>query len=513
MPDIHKKAKVIGPAGCGKTTYLLGLIEKAAKKYEPDRIGAVSLTNAAIEEMREMVWKQTGLPHKAAKNIRTIHSTCFNLLELRKEQVADKKIRDFNEAYPEWSMPFNIEITEDEHHDKYKEGHSPEENKKRFNQIQVLRHRMIPPDDWPNQSLVDMYRAWDRWMFENGLIDFTRMLEKAYSEELCPEIDILLVDEAQDISKLSMSLLEMWARNTVSTVYVGDSDQAILRFAGAVPEVFINLDHSWMKVLGKTYRVPRKVHELAMRIIRQAKNREDIDYEPTEIEGEVIRVTEPDLSLPGTHMILGRCQYHLNRWRNYLIDQGVAFHNPYRPGDKTWNPLNTKLWRAAKAYTNLRDGKEISRKDALQMVKELISDGNLVRGAKTNLDEIITDERLDLFTLPTYGIFTESFLTFEKPMDQLFRLRGQSGKVMESVKDILKEPNVIIGTIHSVKGGEADHVWIDTSTSPQCLYAMKRDATIFWDEVRVGYVAVTRARKTVGLMGWHGIRNQVFRGE
>jgi len=115
MPhETHKRAKIIGNPGCGKTTYLLGLIEKAAKKYDPERIGAVSLTNAAIEEMRERVKLQTGLSKSAAKNIRTIHSTCFRLLGLKKEQVADKKIKEFNEAYPEWRMPLNVEVTEDD---------------------------------------------------------------------------------------------------------------------------------------------------------------------------------------------------------------------------------------------------------------------------------------------------------------------------------------------------------------------------------------------------------------
>ena len=114
--QIHKRAKVLGPPGTGKTTYLLNLLEQAAKKYDPDRIGAVSLTNAAVEEMRERVHKHTKVK---PKHIRTIHSTCFNLLELKTSQVADKKIKEFNEAFPKWTMPLNTEITEDEHYQEF----------------------------------------------------------------------------------------------------------------------------------------------------------------------------------------------------------------------------------------------------------------------------------------------------------------------------------------------------------------------------------------------------------
>ena len=137
----HKRAKIIGNPGCGKTTYLLNLIEKAAKKYEPEKIGAVSLTNAAIEEMRDRVKKQTGLSRSAAKNIRTIHSTCFRLLNLKKEQVADKKIKEFNEACPEWRMPLNVEVTEDDAFGMPVENYTPEQNKRRFAEIQMYAAR------------------------------------------------------------------------------------------------------------------------------------------------------------------------------------------------------------------------------------------------------------------------------------------------------------------------------------------------------------------------------------
>jgi len=498
---IHKRAKVIGAPGTGKTTYLLDLITSAAKKYEPDRIGAVSLTNAAIEEMRQRVKKETGLPSKAAKNIRTIHSTCFNLLELKTTQVADKKIRDFNEAYPEWEMPLGTETTEDEHH-AYARGHTPEDNRRRFREIQILRHKMIPKEEWKEKNLVNMFTAWDRWMFDNGLIDFTGMLERTYREELSPDVDILLVDEAQDISKLSLSILNMWAKETVSTVYVGDSDQAILKFAGAVPEAFIKLNHTWLKVLGKSFRVPKKIHEYAMRLIRQAKDREDVSYEPTEIEGQVITgISEPDLSLDGTHMILGRCNYHLNHWRDYLVKQGIAFHNPYRPLDKAWNPLNTKIWRAVKTYKRIQEGEEVNGVDARNMVKEMIAEENLIRGMKKRVDELITEEWVDLFGLASYGIFTEEFLSFGKKIEEVFRLKGQGGRMALRVEDMMKEPNVVIGTMHSVKGGECDHVWIDTRTSPRCVRAMNLGREAFYDEVRVGYVGVTRGRRTLGVIG------------
>ena len=453
----HKRAKIIGPAGCGKTTYLLNLLEQAANKYAPERIGAVSLTNAAIEEMRDRVRKVTKLSSETARNIRTIHSTCFNLLGLKRDQVADKQIAEFNKAYPKWQMPLNTELTEDEHYSEHGQQFTPEENKKRFATIQTLRHQMVPEEQWEDRTLADMYFDWKRWMHENQYVDFTGMMELVLWQGLRPDIDILLVDEAQDVSRLSMSVLELWSEECVSTVYVGDSDQAILRFAGAVPEAFINLDTAWRRILGKSYRVPQAAYEYAMGIIKQAKNRENVEYKPTEIEGQVIKgCNEPDLSLEGTHMILGRCNYHLNRWINWLRERNVLYHNPYRPGDKTWNPMNTKLWRSARSYVRLLKGEELRVGEFREMVKEMVANGNLIRGAKKDLDDVLEVsgfkrdglEKIDLFGVIPLGLFTDEFLSFKKEVVDVFKVKGPSGEILLRTEDIFAKPRVVIGTIH-----------------------------------------------------------------
>lgn len=508
--EIHKRAKVIGCPGGGKTTYLLNLIEQATKRYDPERIGAVSLTNAAIEEMRDRVKKQTGLSKEAAKNIRTIHSTCFNLLELKKENVADKKIKEFNETYPEWRMPLNVDITENDEFKEDTDKRTPEQNKRRFAEIQMLRHQMVPFKKWPDSRLKSMYRDWQNWMRENDYTDFTGMLEKTLESKLGPDIDILMVDEAQDMSRLSVELLEMWGKDTASTVYVGDSDQAILRFAGAVPEAFMNLNHTWMNVLGKSYRVPKKVHEYAMEIISQIKTREDVTYEPTNIEGSVIRCTEPDLSLSGTHMILGRCNYHLNRWRHYLMKNRVTWHNPYRPRDLMYNPLNTKIWKAARNYVKLSRGEVINAGDFIHMTRNMIADKNIIRGMKTQVEDMEFDKEIDMFGMISSGIFTKELLTFEKTLDEIFKIVGQSGEMLKNCEDVMEEPKVILGTFHSVKGGESDHIWLDMSTSPECLRSCANSAEQFYDEVRVAYVGITRAKESVGLLDSYGAKGRVW---
>ena len=59
-----KISKVIGPPGTGKTTELLRLLGAAARKYDPERIGAVSFTKAAVKEMRSRAAEEAGLELK-----------------------------------------------------------------------------------------------------------------------------------------------------------------------------------------------------------------------------------------------------------------------------------------------------------------------------------------------------------------------------------------------------------------------------------------------------------------
>ncbi len=62
---------------------------------------------------------------------------------------------------------------------------------------------------------------------------------------------------------------------------------------------------------------------------------------------------------------------------------------------------------------------------------------------------------------------------------------------------LLREPRIKINTIHSVKGGEADHVVIFTDMAQRTWQEFQINED---DEHRVWYVAVTRARKSLHII-------------
>ena len=85
---IDNSLLILGPPGCGKTYRLIQEIKTAlANGTHPSRIGVISFTRKAIEEMVSRACAEFGLTPKDFPNMRTSHSFGFNGLGLQKQDV------------------------------------------------------------------------------------------------------------------------------------------------------------------------------------------------------------------------------------------------------------------------------------------------------------------------------------------------------------------------------------------------------------------------------------------
>ena len=76
------------------------------------------------------------------------------------------------------------------------------------------------------------------------------------------------------------------------------------------------------------------------------------------------------------------------------------------------------------------------------------------------------------------------------------------------IDGLRKKPNITVGTIHSVKGGEADHVILFPDLPPAALdswHSGRRDAII-----RLFYVAITRAKYRLSIADAFGSGNSII---
>ncbi len=502
MPNI---AKITGPPGTGKTSYAMRQIARDCEHYFPRQIGAISLTNAAVSEIKARISSELNVPADDAENVRTIHSHCFRLLGLDGKQIADNKIKDFNKENPDYAMSLGKGEDFDDMPDMFT-ARQQQYNDSLFREMQINRNKLLPIEKWADDT-QNIYEAWAGWMQDNDFIDYTGMLEGCLQDGLKPDIDVLYVDEMQDLSRLANSLVMDWVQGCDKGVFIGDADQAIFRFSGAVPESFIEIKGDFNKVLEKSYRVPPKVHTYAQQIIRQCDNREDVQYSPDDRygPGDVFECYEPDLSLPGSHMIISRCNYMVRGWIDWLYHHKTPFHNPYRPDDLFWNPQKTKSWRAIKDYVSLMMGKNIKTGALKNIASCCIAKNTMKHGAKGKVKKLALGQEHDIFDLAALG-FTENFIDTNLPIDDMLKITGKAKDlIIDFYNDgddrLVEQPNVIIGTIHSVKGGEADHVWLDTSLNYHIQKALiENRENVKNDEARVAYVAATRAKKTLGLL-------------
>ena len=164
------------------------------------------------------------------------------------------------------------------------------------------------------------------------------MIKEFVERGLCPPLDVLIVDEAQDLAELNWRLVDVLSANVAKTYIAGDDDQAIYEWSGARPDRFVDYEGKNI-VLNQSFRIPKTVHNVAERISNKIRKRADKEYKPREQEGAVTEVSSVNL-LPleeGNWLILSSCDYMLSDYnkgystRKHLINNGYPFsHNHYR---------------------------------------------------------------------------------------------------------------------------------------------------------------------------------------
>jgi superfamily I DNA/RNA helicase len=105
--------------------------------------------------------------------------------------------------------------------------------------------------------------------------------------------------------------------------------------------------------LSQSYRIPQKIHRFVESWIRQIADREAKPYHPTSEPGEVRLLARGSYRAPEAIlkdalsylrqkqevMFLSTCAYMLEPLRNLLRKEGWPFWNPYRLERREWNPL------------------------------------------------------------------------------------------------------------------------------------------------------------------------------
>jgi len=495
-------------------------VTKRIHERGSDGIIVGSFTPAAAAEI---AGRRLPLPRGS---VGTLHSFAWRALD-RPDLTVDR-LADWNTSHRSLILSADGRANIDEMAPA--EGVTSTDGDALLNEIDIMRARRVPAEKWPPR-LQGFYKHWTAWKDNEGLYDFTDLIEQALANTAAapgnPRVGYW--DETQDFTPLELDLVRHWGRDMEQVVLAGDDDQVLYAFKGAAPDAFLDPpvpdEHKW--ILPQSYRVPRTVHAVATAWIERVSRREPKEYRPRDADGLVRRAgfshDQPDALLADverqvadgrTVMILTTCAYMLTAVKNGLRARGLPFHNPYRRVRGDWNPLAATRGVSAAdrllAYLILDErifgdaahgwtGQDVRRWSAL-----IRKQGVFRRGAQAAIDGL-PDRELSYAEVAALFEDERELEQAVEPSLLWFQthLMSSVAKRMEfpitiaqrrSATTLVEVPRVVIGTIHSVKGGEADCVYLMPTMSRAGISEWQRPATR--DRViRQFYVGMTRARE------------------
>lgn len=528
-------ARLIGSAGSGKTTALLDIMTAALERLggDPLRLGLATFTRPARAEAVERAAAAWGVDQAMLARdgwFRTVHSIAYRCLGITGGRMLSGSDKDM-----EWlsnAIGVNLRTSLDDESGRQKffgdNVGATALNCWDLARVtltdlgEVVRRLRASNDRIPEYAEIvrkaDRYetakRADDRLDFTDLLMRFAGYgistdgtIHRRRPEGDLPEVAAWLFDEQQDASPLlDAACRRLIAAPSVQWCYVvGDPFQAIYGFAGSSADCFLAWPAQKEKIMPKSYRCPRPILELGERCLRRMnKGYFDRGTAPADHHGTVSEINTiedvvdrvcPDESW----LLIARSNYQATRLFAAMSQAGKpARWTTAAEGRNARTHGLVALW-------SLERGEPITGQDwarALELLPSKSTAGPmLARGTKTKWKQPATVEHWDRIfpgDLPDIGA-TDALAAMIRSGDWVKLVDHGATWRRQAAKwgaDLAAEPKTRVGTIHSVKGSEADNVALLTTTS-RVVEHSKEDLTTHDEECRLAYVGVTRARRNL----------------
>lgn len=493
---------VLGPPGTGKTTYLIGDVQKLLEAgTQPDRIAYLSFSRAAATEARTRAMMKLNIEQAKLDKFSTLHSIAFRSLKLKWGSLMDGEMWN---AFSVWSRVFNFTLNKTDRWDKDLSGQSfygqimmaaaKTKNMEMGDECLIvyamMRNALVSKVEAMKQIAFSLGKPLkvdvkimnefiERLEFfkeSRGLFDFYDIIDESKHKL---DVDKVYLDEAQDLTPQQWRFFWQLVEKVPSITIAGDDDQAIFEYAGTSSEIFRNLEGR-RKVLHHSYRLPRAVYKRALYILDTIRDRIPKDFEPRDAEGEVryfnqIADLSEDLKTE-SWIFVARSNMQVRAFIQHVRRMGFVYEY------KGFWSNQTKQVRAVLTYEQLRAGRGVTDTDAIKNLFELSGLENMKFEGR---DEYYWED----FDLPWNR--KEDWMTAliwmsddDREYIRLLRSKGES---------LVSPGRIRLMTIHASKGLEADNVIIN----PDSRRSILKDTD---SERRIWYVAATRARKRLFIL-------------
>lgn len=283
-----RNVRVVAGAGSGKTRMLMARIVYLIQEIgeDPSHIMAITFTNKAANEMRERLEKM--IPDEAGRVwISTIHRLCVRIL--REDAQSLGYPRSFTILDAEDQRTLISRFLKDLNYDRTEirpaavtsfisnwktRGVSPARAASGTYEdvIQEAASRVYGLYEKEKQEL----RAMD---FDDLLVEADRLLkqDQQVREKWQRRFDYLHVDEFQDIDPLQYDIIKNLTRKDAMLCVVGDPDQTIYTWRGAVMRILLHFDQDFTPchtvILDQNYRSIPSILDASNALIARNKNR------------------------------------------------------------------------------------------------------------------------------------------------------------------------------------------------------------------------------------------------
>lgn len=354
-------------------------------------------------------------------------------------------------------------------------------------------------------------------------------------------LDFVLVDETQDLSCLQQLFLKLLINYNTRLIAVGDEKQSIYAFAGADTQSIRNLKRNFALEelpLNICYRCPENVIKIAQEIVPS------IDWNHSrDDKGEVKFLQEKDLgsSIKANDVILARRNNDLVRlYKKLVLDDKISVkfkntemvttivneikrvikeyikrYNQYQNVEKelyaicdannvNWKQSDDKMSKEDKSFLentykrlvkeNKKRSKPISKSNynisyLKDCMKEYEEEGDF---------SFVYDGMPDNVLAEYFDIVESLILNYEENCTSIL-VKDLEIYIESFLKGNINKEAPILSSIHMMKGGEADNVYIyDYPRFPYVYNSQTEDAQ--QQEKNLQYVALTRPKKNLYLL-------------
>ncbi len=473
-----KNVKVLlSQAGSGKTRRLIEEVSRELETRRPEELAFVTFTRKGAEEGLHRVCSKLRLEPEDLPYFRTLHSLTFHALNYKANQMFGRlDQRKFNKEYGYTVNRCEVDTgkvlpTKDS---RYLDFYDLERSG-------ALTSRQLAEADIELGYYHQLVRKYEEYKAQQHLVDFFDCLIKYVQDGDSLPVRVAMIDECQDITALQWKVIEKAFSRAEKIIIAGDENQSIYSYSGARPDFLIALARRFpVEHLSVSYRIPQSVYRLAKAIVSFIGDKTDKPFEPRleNPEGSITQLTS------------------LDRLKNFINTE-----------DLSDNATGTQWYILARNNCFLEEPKKLLEES---LIPYWTADGFFMGGAIMQRLKDYEGFRLEGygnqkkkedfqrkfgiydFSLP----FTETNLFTEGRKWVYASYIEKYG--LEKLEEMCKwNPQILVSTIHHVKGGEARNVAIMLDTTRRTKGNVFKDID---EELRVLYVGVTRTKENLFLI-------------